>query len=241
MARAYWAEVFAEGPANGETVRVLLGTFQTPYRGRVLRWLRGQARRIADGLDPDPRAPWIDGRELVPVCREVHDVPEELRHWCDDDGARQAAYDDLGNGDPFTLTASDDTARYFLAVIPVNVPSIRSGGITWAEAKNHRKPRASHWLGRSWRAGQTATRTHGLPAAGRAGEGDRPPVRRRDSTPLPPRFTEGRNVPTDQCTPTEPESAEVEHQTAQEPAPTAEVWGVPHEGAALPPRQGYHR
>ncbi|MGW4203019.1 hypothetical protein [Streptomyces sp. NPDC004726] len=55
-ARSYRAEVPAEGvvSGSGQRVRVVLDAFASPYPRRALRWMRGQALRLANGLDPDP-------------------------------------------------------------------------------------------------------------------------------------------------------------------------------------------
>ncbi|MCC2276163.1 hypothetical protein LKL35_12160 [Streptomyces sp. ET3-23] len=128
--RGYWCEVIAEGPVYGkdEWVRVSLGTFQTPFVGRALRWLRRQALRVADGLDPAPDAASSLCASLRPVecatIAQLGDVPTDLRNWADGDWSRQVAYDQLCGGEQFVLAAADHTGRYVLAAWPVDVPAL---------------------------------------------------------------------------------------------------------------------
>ncbi|MEV7089328.1 hypothetical protein AB0O07_26130 [Streptomyces sp. NPDC093085] len=64
--RVYNVTVIGEGPVRGTRVRVLLGARQTISPDLALAFLRCQARRIADGLDPDPSSPWAPPGALVP-------------------------------------------------------------------------------------------------------------------------------------------------------------------------------
>ncbi|GAB3972960.1 hypothetical protein GCM10028832_29740 [Streptomyces sparsus] len=52
----YWCEVRAEGEVHGtgETVPYVLGTLKMISLKLALRWLRIEAERLADRLDPDP-------------------------------------------------------------------------------------------------------------------------------------------------------------------------------------------
>lgn len=127
--RGYWCEVIAEGPVYGsdEPVRMVLGTFQTPFVGRALRWLRRQALRIADGLDPEPDAtPSLCGalrRVESAIEFGLGDVPTALRNWANTDSSRQVAYYRLRGGEPFLLVTDDPMGRYVLAAWPVNIPA----------------------------------------------------------------------------------------------------------------------
>ncbi|MFJ7996925.1 hypothetical protein ACIQ7D_07155 [Streptomyces sp. NPDC096310] len=66
-ARLYHVTVVCEGPVNGTGVRVVLAARQAASPEFALSFLRHQARRIADGLDPDPGAGWAPPGTLVPV------------------------------------------------------------------------------------------------------------------------------------------------------------------------------
>ena len=132
----YRAEAVAVGAVNGGTVAVQLGSHEAASRRLVLRWLREQARRIADGLDPDPRtADWAAGGALVPLPELTADVPAELRRWCADEERQRAAADRLAEGLPFLLTAADHTGRYALHAWPVGVAAPHPGTSPLARAR----------------------------------------------------------------------------------------------------------
>jgi hypothetical protein len=128
---AYHAMVFAEGAVVGSDHRagVTLGTFGSDYPGRVLRWLRHQALRVADGLDPYPSAA-VPSSALCPD-RAGHpqypgggppvpgDVPTVLRGWAHDHGPRNDARRKLMSGEPFLLVSADHTGRYAFTAWPV--------------------------------------------------------------------------------------------------------------------------
>ncbi|MFE2941355.1 hypothetical protein ACFXKG_20160 [Streptomyces sp. NPDC059255] len=110
-ARVYVVTVVAEGPVSGPVagavdggvVRFVLGARRMYTPEGALSWLREQAHRVADGLDPDPYAAWLPAARpdsapgagvLVAVAPYVPDVPTALRNWCDDhrqEGGRAAA------------------------------------------------------------------------------------------------------------------------------------------------------
>ncbi|MCC5033910.1 hypothetical protein DMH02_011905 [Streptomyces sp. WAC 00631] len=124
VACVYWSEATAEGPVNGRTVAVRLGGYAAPTRRLALRWLRAQAHRIADGLDPDPAEPWAGEGVLCPVPERYADAPAELRRWAADELRQQAAALRLAEGLPFRLTAADHTGRYSLLARPVAVTAL---------------------------------------------------------------------------------------------------------------------
>ncbi len=71
----YLAEVY-----GGDGARSLwLGGTVAPTRCLALRWLRGQAVRIADGLDPDPGSAWAPPGTLWPTTQDSSDAPSQLR------------------------------------------------------------------------------------------------------------------------------------------------------------------
>ncbi|MCC3767577.1 hypothetical protein [Streptomyces sp. UNOC14_S4] len=138
----YWCQVIAEGSVygKGEWERSVLGNFQTPFVGRALRWLRRQALRIADGLDPEPEATpsLCGGLRRVELATEFGDVPTALRTWANAEWTRQIAYDRLRDGEQFLLVTEDLTGRYVLAAWPVTVPARPD-----AESAKHRQPTCS--------------------------------------------------------------------------------------------------
>ncbi|MGX2997201.1 hypothetical protein JNUCC64_23545 [Streptomyces sp. JNUCC 64] len=128
---AYRALVFAEGPVIGTARRgrTVLGSFTSPYPGRVLRWLRKQALRIADGLDPDPSATACPVTLLhVDPDAHPHDVPATLRDWAHRDGTRAEARRRLLAGEPFALLSSDHSGAYALTAWPLSVTTTPTTG-----------------------------------------------------------------------------------------------------------------
>jgi hypothetical protein len=122
--RLYRAEVYGEGPVAGTKHRagMTLGRFTSPSPGRVLRWLRTQALRIADGLDPDPATtPHPTALRLTPPPCPARpgDVPTEFRTWAERDGHRLAARHLLAAGLPFLLIGADHTGCYALTAWPL--------------------------------------------------------------------------------------------------------------------------
>lgn len=98
----YWAEVRAEGPVygTGETVQHVLGTTQSISPVLALRWLRGEALRIADRLDPDPlRSMWVQPA-IRAATVPVPDCPAELRAWATDPDGQREAREHIKDGRP---------------------------------------------------------------------------------------------------------------------------------------------
>ncbi|MGW6455047.1 hypothetical protein ACWF94_03830 [Streptomyces sp. NPDC055078] len=124
---AYRAEAVAEGLVigTGRPARYVLGTFASPYPGRVLRWLRKQAVRIADGLDPDPASvPWPAALRPGPSAHTGNgDVASVFRDWANDDGPPDEARRRLVTGNPVLLVGADVTGWYALAAWPVAAPA----------------------------------------------------------------------------------------------------------------------
>ncbi|MFE2940259.1 hypothetical protein ACFXKG_14530 [Streptomyces sp. NPDC059255] len=166
--RLYHVTVTGEGPIPGTWVRVLLAARQTGSPDRALSILRCQARRIADGLDPDPRSAWAAPGVLARQETAVHDAPAELRAWCDDFEAQEAARNQLIEGAEFTFGAMDHSGRYTLKVLPVRVPSLAPPpAVPRAPRRRHRKPR---WFDRFRRpAARTSAPGHPVSTPSRNG------------------------------------------------------------------------
>ncbi|MFE7131196.1 hypothetical protein ACFVIM_10085 [Streptomyces sp. NPDC057638] len=114
---AYLCHVIAEGPVygSGEIVPFVLGTLRTRSQDTALTWLRMQALRLADGLDPDPdRAPWATRCERTPVP----DAPTEIRVWATDPAEDRAARTRLDQGVAVSVVIPDGPDRYTLAISP---------------------------------------------------------------------------------------------------------------------------
>ncbi|KUJ70822.1 hypothetical protein ACZ90_00440 [Streptomyces albus subsp. albus] len=143
------AEVVAEGLIYGrdEAARFVLGACQTISLKSALQWLRAQAYRIADGLDPDPdRSGWVQPIMRCPSVI-VPDCPAELRFWCEDPEEQQTAWDLLSIGEPFVLAVPDESGWYTLAIWPASVLLRPTGPVAGAAGQSrpsvgrHRKPR----------------------------------------------------------------------------------------------------
>ncbi|MFE7134514.1 hypothetical protein ACFVIM_27005 [Streptomyces sp. NPDC057638] len=114
---AYLCHVIAEGPVygSGEIVPFVLDTLRTRSQDIALTWLRKQALRLADGLDPDPaRAPWATRCERTPIP----DAPTELRVWAADPTEDHAARTRLDHGVAVSVVIPDGPDRYTLAISP---------------------------------------------------------------------------------------------------------------------------
>lgn len=120
----YWAEVRAEGPVygTGETVSYVLRTTQSVSPVLALRWLRGEALRIADRLDPDPRrSAWVRPTMRVPTA-PAPDCPTELRAWATDPDEQREAREHVKGGHLLFVRVSDADCTYTLSVRPVRLP-----------------------------------------------------------------------------------------------------------------------
>ncbi|MEW5356001.1 hypothetical protein [Streptomyces sp. 16-176A] len=123
-ALAYWCEALAEGEVYGtrETVPYVLGTFHTISPKFALRWLQGEAARIADRLDPDPeRSAWVKSWMQMGTV-PVPDCPTELRFRVEDADEQHSARDQLKDGAPLSVVIPDKGCRFTLTVWPVAVP-----------------------------------------------------------------------------------------------------------------------
>lgn len=127
----YRCEVVAlgSGPYDSNKREVYLGGYWADTPGAAVSWLRTQALRIADRLDPQPDRGWA---RSVPfgALLQLPDVPSDhwpdcgrnLWGWSADSRQQQVAETNLRNGVPFTVSTSDLTARYFLRAVPASLP-----------------------------------------------------------------------------------------------------------------------
>ncbi|WP_239477358.1 hypothetical protein [Streptomyces sp. CS147] len=117
-----------------------LGGVALPNRRLVLRWLRRQALRLADGHGRSlpPAAPWLGARDVRPVAFHGCDAPEALRAWADDHGRQDHALSALESGRPALLTVVDPFVglRVTLGAWPVDL-----WGWTAAASAIHLSPR----------------------------------------------------------------------------------------------------
>ncbi|MFD8828272.1 hypothetical protein ACFV1C_38800 [Streptomyces sp. NPDC059605] len=120
---SYLCEAVAEGPVygTGDTARYVLGTFRTISPVLALRWLGGQALRIVDRLDPDPRhSAWVTPSMRLPGAPGAlgPDHCAELRAWYRDRDGQRAAHAHLKNGNPLLVVVPDADCTYTLSVRP---------------------------------------------------------------------------------------------------------------------------
>lgn len=106
---------------GGDAARsVRLGGILAPTRRLALRWLRRQARRFADALDPDPYDPWVPARALHPVpVGGRYDAPAELRSWASSFREHDYALGRLAEGLPYEFVARDTASWYGLVMRPL--------------------------------------------------------------------------------------------------------------------------
>ncbi|WSU10317.1 hypothetical protein OG245_22420 [Streptomyces sp. NBC_01116] len=118
--RVTWYVAESHGGDAARSVR--LGGILAPTRRLALRWLRRQARRFADALDPDPYAPWVPAHALYPVpAGGRRDAPAELRSWADSFREHDYALGRLADGLPYEFVARDAASWYGLVMRPLAV------------------------------------------------------------------------------------------------------------------------
>ncbi|MER5304612.1 hypothetical protein ABT039_34810 [Streptomyces lasiicapitis] len=123
MSALFQCEAVITGKAFGDQqpTAYMLAEYQTISPVLALRWLCGQARSMADRLDPEGAPAWVQptGRFLdVPGT----DVPSQLRAWCEDPREQRAARDHLTSGSPVLVAASDSRDHYSLSIRPIRAP-----------------------------------------------------------------------------------------------------------------------
>ncbi|MFY0509787.1 hypothetical protein ACOMD4_05185 [Streptomyces anulatus] len=131
-AQARWYVAESHGGDAARSVR--LGGILAPTRRLALRWLRRQAQRLADALDPDPYAPWVPAHALYPVPVAGRcDAPAELRSWASSFREHDYALTRLADGLPYEFVARDAASWYGLVMRPLatadrtSPPSHRQG------------------------------------------------------------------------------------------------------------------
>ncbi|MFJ3747699.1 hypothetical protein ACIPV8_27025 [Streptomyces albidoflavus] len=115
----YLAEVHGGAAASS----VFLGGVVAPTRRLALRWLRRQAHRLADALDPDPHTTRLPPQALRPTPRTAEHAPAQLRFWAADSEYAEEAANRLAAGYPYRFTAREGPAWYQLAARPLLIPS----------------------------------------------------------------------------------------------------------------------
>jgi hypothetical protein len=80
--------------------RWTLAMYSAPSAWDAVRWLRERAVILADGIDPDPTAPWYPSGAVVPAAEELQgdDTATRLRLWSNDPFTYEAAMAALEHG-----------------------------------------------------------------------------------------------------------------------------------------------
>lgn len=120
---SYWCTVTAwPGDLSRE---IFLGGYLAATPRIAVRWLRGQAARIAHALDPQPGQAWAHGEAAKTLRRLPDRLPDGwpdpghmLREWQHDHPAHEQIMAALLDGHPFALTTQDTTAYYMLSARP---------------------------------------------------------------------------------------------------------------------------
>ncbi|MTE19902.1 hypothetical protein F0L17_12400 [Streptomyces sp. TRM43335] len=95
----------------------LLGGHRARSPRRALRWIRAQAPRLADRIDPSPHARWASSGLLRPYDGAGPDAAALLRRWPSDGVAHRDALRALEDGGLYVLTVPDgDGLRYRISV-----------------------------------------------------------------------------------------------------------------------------
>ncbi|MCX2968893.1 MULTISPECIES: hypothetical protein [Streptomyces] len=129
----YWTQVVGEGAVRGDWVAVVLGACQTRTPDGALNWLRAQAWRLADRLEPEPGgAWWAPPGALRPRPDSDGDagVSGRMRAWVLEPGRQRAALGALIACRPLDVVFGDVTARYVLRARPVSLPSRGGPGVS---------------------------------------------------------------------------------------------------------------
>ncbi|WP_367123810.1 hypothetical protein [Streptomyces phytohabitans] len=111
----------ARGPVygTGEYAEYVVATCRTLSPVLALRWLRGQAVRVADLLDPDPTtSPWVRPGMRTETTTPVPDCPTELRTWAADLTAQYEARRQLKDGVPVLAAFTDTDCAYAFTARP---------------------------------------------------------------------------------------------------------------------------
>ncbi|MGC5344091.1 hypothetical protein [Streptomyces sp. DT171] len=116
-------QFLAEAYAGDARTTVYLGGALVASPRRALRWLRWQAERLANGLDPDPGNAWFPAAVLRPVPLFGADVPTELRAWAADDERQGNAVRRLAAGSEVEFVARDETGWYGVTARPLLIPA----------------------------------------------------------------------------------------------------------------------
>ena len=117
----YWCAVVARGPeAAGEW---FLGGYQATAPHLAVRWLRVQALRLADALDPVPGAGVFPAGCLRQVADEQPNPGQVFRLWVMDFRYQGTQLHALAAGRQISVSSADRDVCYSLSARPISVES----------------------------------------------------------------------------------------------------------------------
>jgi hypothetical protein len=96
----------------------LLAGYHAPSPRLARLWLRRQSTRLADLVDPDPGAPWLNAAALR-QAEVPGDPAAALRRWPSDVGEYSRLQQAAAEGALYVFTVADDTLRYSLSHRPL--------------------------------------------------------------------------------------------------------------------------
>jgi hypothetical protein len=140
----YLAEVRLETRPSepGEGATYTVGALWTVSPVLAVRWLRGQALRLAERVEPEPvRSPWA---WLTREAADVSDHAAKVRAWAWDAGEERAAREHIKRGHALFVTLPEAGRTHTLSIWPGQPPC--EAGQTPPEPFRHRIGGISHPL-----------------------------------------------------------------------------------------------
>jgi hypothetical protein len=119
--RRFWCELSATPP--DQSSRIVLGSYRAPTPRLAVRWMRGQAERVARALDPDSDASWLPSGCAHMVSPGDSNPGRVMREWARSLHEEEEALAMLREGWPYTLATCDETAFYALTAGPLALPT----------------------------------------------------------------------------------------------------------------------
>ncbi len=119
----YLCSVLAHPLSAGH--EIVLGRHRAWTPRLAVRWLRGQAARLADALDPAPGRGPFPAAALRPVLDGSPDPGGAFRAWLADDGLQEQQLASLRSGRNIGVTVRDAELLYSLSAQPIPVDALQ--------------------------------------------------------------------------------------------------------------------
>jgi hypothetical protein len=121
LVEGYWCAVAARAPdLSGEW---FLGGYQATAPHLAVRWLREQARRLADALDPEPGEGVFPAACLRRAGEGQPNPGRVFRTWMADFRYQGTQLQALAAGNQISISSGDLDVCYCLSARPVSVES----------------------------------------------------------------------------------------------------------------------